>query len=201
MIVGLKFEVFPSVFEENVDKSVYSTPTEYVRETAFQKMQDVVKRLDDKKKVYDLVIGADTVLSQDGDIIEKPRDRNHAFQMLSNFSGKSHTVYTGVVIYASTSNPEFHGDNITEDKRYYKKQFEVGTEVFMSELTPDIINAYIDTKEPMDKAGGYGIQAIGGTLIEGIHGDYFNVMGFPLHRFAKNLLSMVSFTNKVNNGK
>ncbi|KAK7097031.1 probable bifunctional dTTP/UTP pyrophosphatase/methyltransferase protein [Littorina saxatilis] len=184
--VGLQFEVIPSTFEETLDKSTFSNPAEYVLETARHKTLQVAEQLSQEKPPPDLVIGADTVVSMDGRIFEKPKDFQDAFNMLSGFSGKSHTVFTGVVLVT----PEKKSENTDGVQEMKVHQFHEATEVFMAPLTPEIVKSYIETGEPMDKAGGYGIQAQGGSLVEKVHGDYFNVMGFPLCRFAKELLSL-----------
>lgn len=175
--IGLKFEVIPSGYEENLDKSLFKHPHEYVLETAKHKTLEVAERLKNDKKAPDLVIGADTVVTMDGKIFEKPKDEDDAFQMLSGFSGRCHTVITGVILVSPKKGQGFD-----------IKSFHEATEVEFDEVTPEVVRAYIATGEPMDKAGGYGIQAVGGTLVKGIKGDYFNVMGFPLHHFAKRLL-------------
>ncbi|XP_076447050.1 putative bifunctional dTTP/UTP pyrophosphatase/methyltransferase protein [Babylonia areolata] len=187
--VGLKFEVIPSTFEEKLEKSTFPSPVEYVLETARQKTIEVEQRLRQDSAPPDLIIGADTVVSMDGKIFEKPRDEQDAFDMLSGFSGKSHTVYTGVVLITRAVNGSGDGASVNV------QQFHEETEVTMAALTPKIIQSYIATGEPMDKAGGYGIQAIGATLVEKVSGDYYNVMGFPLCRFAKELLKTYSQTS------
>lgn len=191
--VGLKFEVIPSTFEETLDKSTFPSPVEYVLETARHKTLDVAYRHNEDLRPPDLVIGADTVVSMDGKIFEKPRDHQNAFEMLSRFSGRSHTVFTGVILI--TPNKE-QGDGDSENGLTVH-QFHEATDVFMTKLTPDIITSYIATNEPMDKAGGYGIQGLGGTLVEKVHGDYFNVMGFPLCTFAKELLKISSYQSAL----
>ncbi|KAK7496533.1 hypothetical protein BaRGS_00012185 [Batillaria attramentaria] len=189
--VGLKFEVIPSTFEEKLDKSKFPSPVEYVLETASQKTLQVAEMLKTKSSlVPDLVIGADTVVSMDGKIFEKPKDKDDAFQMLSGFSGGSHTVYTGVVLITPSNVFQTGAGESVNSMRIHK--FHEATDVSMATLTPEIVRAYIETGEPMDKAGGYGIQAIGGTLVEKVNGDFFNVMGFPLCRFAQELLNLYS---------
>lgn len=184
--VGITVEVIPSTFEEKLDKGNFQGPAQYVMETALQKTLQVVQATDKDKHPPDLTIGADTVVTMDNKIFEKPRDKEDAFQMLSSFSGRSHTVYTGVVLVTNSRNV-WSGDGINHHKIH---QFYESTEVFMAPVTSEIIKAYIETGEPMDKAGGYGIQALGGTLVEKVHGDFFNVMGFPLSRFAQELLRL-----------
>lgn len=183
--IGLKFNVVPSTFEENLHKESFSTPLDYVTETAKQKTLEVTERLYGSQATPpDLIIGADTIVTHENEIFEKPSSRDHAIDILSRLSGNSHNVFTSVVLVTPVSDSTSLKYNIT--------QFHTCTEVFMGELTPRIIQAYVDTGEPMDKAGGYGIQALGSTLIRGINGDYFNVMGFPLHPFAKELLKIFS---------
>ncbi|XP_052795958.1 probable bifunctional dTTP/UTP pyrophosphatase/methyltransferase protein [Mya arenaria] len=178
--IGLKFEVIPSNFEENLKKDTFSSPLAYVNETAKQKMLDVVHRLYKQDSPPDLIIGADTIVTMENEIFEKPASREHAVQILSRLSGRSHRVFTSVVLATPSE----------ADPGYALVQFHAETEVNMGDLAPEIIQAYVDTGEPMDKAGGYGIQALGCNLISGINGDYFNVIGFPLHQFSKELLKL-----------
>jgi len=118
----------------------------------------------------DVVISADTVVYLDGKILEKPRDEEDAFRMLSALSGNTHEVYTGVVVAG--------------EKEY---SFCERTLVKFRELPEDLIRAYIATGHPMDKAGAYGIQGAGAFLVESITGDYYNVMGLPVCRLIKTL--------------
>lgn len=180
--IGLDFEVIPSTFEETLDKSSFDSPQSYVLENARRKTFEVKERLTEQDEMADLLIGADTVVALNGQILEKPKEPEVAFQMLTSLSGRTHFVHTGVVLVASKVNDgklAFEVNTFNED-----------TEVTFGNLTPEIINSYIATGEPLDKAGGYGIQALGGTLVESIRGDYFNVVGFPLHHFCKELLSI-----------
>lgn len=119
----------------------------------------------------DTVIGADTVVCADGKILGKPYDRQNAFDMLKSLSGKEHSVFTGVTII--------------KGKR--TKTFSVETRVKFFSLTDAQIESYIDTGEPFDKAGAYGIQGKGSLLVERISGDYFNVVGLPVGKLARAL--------------
>ncbi|CAH1777019.1 unnamed protein product [Owenia fusiformis] len=103
--------------------------------------------------------------------------------MLTRFSGRTQTVYTGVCIIYNQA------DNCSTDNKGADQinTFHDATDVTFSTMTSDVIQGYIDTGEPMGKAGGYGIQGIGGSLVESIHGDYYNVMGFPLNHFCRHL--------------
>ena len=153
-------EQFATV-ETNVDEGIFSSlPAKEQSEglaklkcrTAFAKFPDAV------------VIGCDTLVESDGEVFGKPIDRNDAFRMLRRLSNATHNVYTGVAI----ASPEFFCC------------FSCCTEVFFREMSNDEINAYIDSGEPFDKAGGYGIQGMAARYIRGVSGDYFNVMGLPV---------------------
>ncbi|XP_075395285.1 putative bifunctional dTTP/UTP pyrophosphatase/methyltransferase protein [Tenrec ecaudatus] len=176
---GLRFEVVPSRFKEKLDKASFPTPFAYAIETAKQKALDVASRMHLDSRTPDLVIGADTIVTVGGLILEKPVDKQDAYHMLSRLSGKEHSVFTGVAIVQcsiagsrlETSVVEFHEE----------------TRVQFSELSEEMLWEYIHSGEPMDKAGGYGIQALGGMLVESVHGDFLNVVGFPLNHFCKQL--------------
>lgn len=118
-----------------------------------------------------LVIGADTIVYADGKILGKPTDEEDAFNMLSALSGRVHEVMTGVAVLR------------TGDAKL--SAFCEHTKVFFKKLTDEQIREYIKTGEPMDKAGAYGIQGIGVTLVDHIEGDYDNVVGLPLTALSK----------------
>ncbi|XP_050976043.1 probable bifunctional dTTP/UTP pyrophosphatase/methyltransferase protein isoform X1 [Labeo rohita] len=178
---GLRFEVVPSWFKETLDKSLFKNPYDYAVETAKQKALEVAHRMPFKHlKTPDIVIGADTVVTVDGLILEKPTDKQDAYRMLSRLSGKEHSVFTGVAIV------------LCHDKRGSDTDFKVvdfyeETKVKFAELSEEMLWEYINSGEPMDKAGGYGIQALGGMLVEYVQGDFLNVVGFPLNHFCKQL--------------
>lgn len=115
-----------------------------------------------------LILAADTVVALDDAVLGKPADEADAFRMLSALSGRRHKVYTGVTVR--------RGDQVLTGHEV--------TEVAFRPLTESEILAYIRTGEPMDKAGAYGIQGRGSLLVEGIVGDYFNVMGLPVCRLG-----------------
>lgn len=123
------------------------------------------------KNDKDIVIGADTIVSIDGIILGKPKNCSDAFKMLKLLSGKYHSVFTGVTIIKPDS----------------VKTFSVETKVKFFDLTDKEINDYLDTGEPFDKAGAYGIQGKGSLLVEKIDGDYFNVVGLPISTLNKYL--------------
>ena len=118
-----------------------------------------------------IVIGADTVVAANGKILGKPKDARQAFEMLSFLSGRQHSVFTGVTL-------------LQNDK---KKSFFCETKVNFYELSKQEINDYIACGECFDKAGAYGIQGKGSLFVSGICGDYFNVVGLPVSRLAREL--------------
>uniref|UniRef100_A0A8C1JMK6 Acetylserotonin O-methyltransferase-like n=1 Tax=Cyprinus carpio TaxID=7962 RepID=A0A8C1JMK6_CYPCA len=178
---GLRFEVVPSWFKETLDKSLFKSPYDYAVETAKQKALEVAHRMPFKHlKSPDVVIGADTVVTVDGLILEKPTDKQDAYRMLSRLSGKEHSVFTGVAIVLCH-------DKSGSDTDYKVVDFYEETKVKFAELSEEMLWEYINSGEPMDKAGGYGIQALGGMLVEYVKGDFLNVVGFPLNHFCKQL--------------
>ena len=181
--VGLKFSVRPSNVDENLPKERYvGRPFDYTVDTAELKANDVFsKAVTECAGDADLVvIGCDTVVTHESVIHEKPVDTSDAKRMLQILSGARHIVYSGVKLIRRTSAGE----------RREAKFFEA-TEVEFADLTDQVIDRYIVTGEPMDKAGGYGIQGKGGTLVRAIAGDYFNVMGFPVHAFSVQLTQLM----------
>ncbi|MDE6087646.1 MAG: Maf family protein [Oscillospiraceae bacterium] len=118
-----------------------------------------------------IVIGCDTVVILDDEIMGKPKDRDDAFSMLRKLSGETHIVMTGVALYYGTKSSVFTAE----------------TQVTFYELSDEEINAYLDTGEPFDKAGAYGIQGKGALLVRHIEGDYFNVVGLPIAALSRNL--------------
>ncbi|KAG0593294.1 hypothetical protein M758_1G312300 [Ceratodon purpureus] len=178
--LGLKVEVLPSTFEENLDKSGFANPGEYATETAMHKAIDVSQQAAKASfgRRADLIIAADTVVELHSQVLEKPFDKDDAYRMLSSLSGQKHKVYTGVALVLPNASDSAPGAPPLV-KSFYEE-----TEVEFAELEEEAILAYIASGEPMDKAGAYGIQGIGGSFVKCIHGCYFNIMGFPVHRFS-----------------
>uniref|UniRef100_A0A182R3Z6 Uncharacterized protein n=1 Tax=Anopheles funestus TaxID=62324 RepID=A0A182R3Z6_ANOFN len=170
-------QLCPSTFEENLDPSLYSF-SDYVAMTALGKVREVYERLskDDATKA-DVVIGADTMVTMDGQMYGKPKTPEHAFEVLQKLVGRTHTVYTGVVI------------------KYHEKEvkFTESCKVQFGKATDAQIQAYVDTGEPLDKAGGYGIQGLGGNFVERIDGDYFTVVGLPMYRLSVELCKLFDY--------
>jgi len=167
--MGLHFRVVPSDFDES--GVTQWPPEEHVLVSATAKASDVALRVRDA-----VVIGADTVVVVDDSILGKPGDEEDARRMLRLLSGRSHHVFTGLCVIR-----RMKGETVRSLRDC------VRTEVRFGELTPEIIDAYIATGEPRDKAGAYGIQERGSVLVEGIAGDYFNVVGLPVYRLSRML--------------
>lgn len=125
-----------------------------------------------------LVIGADTLVSVDGQILGKPADAKNAAEMLRRLSGRRHQVYTGVTLYHHSRG------------RTRRHTFHECTQVQFYPMTEEEISWYISTGEPMDKAGGYGIQGLGSRFVKAIEGDYSNVVGLPVARLYQELKTM-----------
>ncbi|NME99003.1 Maf family protein [Aneurinibacillus aneurinilyticus] len=162
--LGLTFTVQPSVASEVVEEDV--SPEEFVTILARRKARDVAFSLADNEDESYLVIGSDTVVVLDGEILGKPEHEEDAFRMLSGLQGRTHTVYTGLCVINTASGKEKAGFRATN--------------VTMRELGAERIRRYIATGEPMDKAGAYGIQGYGALLVSNLEGDYFSVVGLPV---------------------
>ena len=180
--LGLNLVIKPSHAEENLDKSLYvGKPFEYTKDTAALKTDAVFQEVDHEYENQNLlVIGTDTVVTYQGTIYEKPRDKDDAFRILSTLNNTSHSVFSGIKMIWRTAG------GVKKNVSFYEE-----TKVKFANVSDEVLKSYIETGDPMDKAGGYGIQGIGGNLIEGIQGDYFNVMGFPVHRFSVKLTELV----------
>ncbi len=161
--MGLDFSVEVSDTDEaTVDRDV--PPGIYVQELALLKAASTAKKVRDRKDA--IVISADTVVVNNGEILGKPADAGEAERMLSELSGKTHQVFTGFCILRL--------------KDAYTVCKAVCTDVTFKELSEEKIKRYINSQEPMDKAGAYGIQGLGAMLVDRINGDYFNVVGLPV---------------------
>lgn len=131
-----------------------------------------------------LIIGADTVVSIEGKILGKPDDRDDACAMLRLLSGKKHKVTTGITLICMNRDGRIR----------WHKSFAETTVVCVDRMEESEIQAYLDTDEPYDKAGAYGIQGLFGKHISGIEGDYNNVVGLPVHRLYKEIRDLMHFS-------
>jgi septum formation protein len=174
--VGLTFSIMKSNAEERITKT---NPKEVVMELAAQKAGEVLKQLSLRADFSEeiLIVGADTIVVSEGKILGKPRDEKDALEILMSLSGREHSVFTGVCgIYIDKNGKPDETKNICLAEE---------TAVVMYPFSEEDAKAYIRTREPMDKAGAYGIQGIGAVLVKEIRGDYCNVVGFPLAAFVR----------------
>jgi len=162
--IGIKFTVDARVREDT--GLVGQEPHQLAREISLKKAESVAGGYPDA-----IIIAADTFGVIDGRIIGKPHSESEVRTMLASLSGKSHTVITGFTVLDT-----FTGKAVSRS---------VETTVHMKRITKSEIEAYLQTGEPMDKAGSYAIQGLGAVLVEKIEGDYFNVMGLPLAALAE----------------
>ncbi|WP_062047919.1 nucleoside triphosphate pyrophosphatase [Bacillus sp. JCM 19034] len=162
--MNLSFIVKASEKEEKVDDAL--PPHELVMALAEQKAEDVWRQ--DQKEI---VLGADTIVYDRGQVLGKPVDEYDAKRMLEQLSGRSHQVYTGVTIYSEQKTVRF---------------FDY-TDVTFYSLTSEEINWYVKSGEPFDKAGAYGIQGLGAYFVQRMEGDYYTVMGLPLAKTVRAL--------------
>jgi septum formation protein len=161
--IGLTFSVQPSSVPEEIDSA--ETPAANVQRLALLKANEVAVRY-----TAGIVIGSDTIVVIDGDVLGKPDSRQHAVEMLTRLSGRTHTVYTGFALVDAATKKSYIGCEQTE--------------VTFRTLTQQEIGGYVDTGSPMDKAGSYGIQDdFGAVFVDRIAGDYYTVVGFPLSKF------------------
>lgn len=161
--MGVDFVIDVADADESVEDTL--SPVEAVCEISKRKAKAVSQRHNGEDCI---IISADTIVVIDGKIIGKPRDEEDAFNIIKSLSGRTHEVFTGFTVC---------GKGKTET------DFEV-TQVKFKELCDDDIRRYVATKEPMDKAGAYGIQQKGNLFVEYIHGDYYNVVGFPISKIC-----------------
>ncbi len=161
--IGLDFRVLTSDVDETIDKTI--SAEEAVKYLSVKKASDVSGKI----AKGPLIIGADTVVVKDG-ILGKPRDEEEAFSMLKSLQNQWHEVITGITVIDTLT-----GKVISDFEK---------TRVKMRSLSDSMIHSYINTKEPFDKAGAYGIQGMGAILVERLEGCYFNVVGLPLTKLT-----------------
>jgi septum formation protein len=160
------------------------SPIEYTKKLAESKAFALAEQMVNSKDIYDhevsFILGSDTIVDKDGVILEKPKSEEQAIEMLSTLSNSWHEVHTGVALYKMNHSD---GSNAIE----LVSSFTETAKVKFTKLSENDIHAYVKTGEPMDKAGSYGIQGIGGQMIECMEGDFFAVMGLPMHRLSQEL--------------
>ena len=197
-----KFTSRPPHLDETIlqEKLVNSKldPREYTLRLAEAKAHSLAVEHTPVKTTF--YLGSDTIVEIDNEILEKPRDEDQAKDMLRRLSGREHHVHTGVAIYKKPANGQVVAlvrsfvdtanvscyDRQKRPKRKYS-QLCFSFQVTFAALSEQDICAYVDSGEPMDKAGSYGIQGIGGQMVRSVTGDFFTVMGLPMHLTSRTL--------------
>ncbi len=166
-------ELFCKIEEKDVEIDNEYSPYEWVKSISATKAMSVLDRVEGEA----IILGADTVVTDFGRILHRPKNKQDAVAMLKKLQGRKHTTYTGLtVIY-------HHADGSYEMDSYVD-----GVDVYMHHLSDKLIDAYTDTDEPYDRPGGYSISGKGALLIENIYGDYYTLAGLPLRLLNKSLL-------------
>lgn len=173
--IGIEAVIMPSQVEEHITSD---EPEQIVKELSRQKAEDVYRRYQKEAQGSFAVIGADTIVAADGEILGKPGDEEDAKRMIRLLSGRVHQVYTGVTIL-------YRGREIT---------FAEKTDVSVAPLTEVEIEEYISCGESMDKAGAYAVQGVFASFIEGINGSYTSVVGLPAGRTYRKLRELAEET-------
>ena len=173
-LIGMQFEILPAHGEEVITRQ---QPWEVVEQLSMQKATEVADFYEKEHGVQQqtVIIGADTIVAHGLEIMGKPKNEQHAVEMLSKLQGNTHQVYTGVTLIIMTEN----------DRKIIC--FHEKTDVKMYPMTQAQIEAYVATGEPMDKAGAYAIQGKCAAYIKGICGEYNNVVGLPIARLSQEL--------------
>ena len=169
--IGMEFDIIPAKGEEVITQTL---PWEVVKELSFQKAKEIA----DLQTEECIVIGSDTIVAKGEKIMGKPKNEEDAFTMLSDIAGAVHQVYTGVTL-------------IRTGKEEKVITFAEKTDVYIYPMSEEEINSYIATKDPMDKAGAYGIQGDFAIHVKGIEGDYYNVVGLPIGKVYQELKQLL----------
>ncbi|MFW5629359.1 MAG: Maf family protein [Acetivibrio ethanolgignens] len=176
-VLELPYEVIPSTKEEVITSTI---PADVVKGLSFIKAEDVAQKAalkpENSEEELALVIGADTVVACDNEILGKPKNEENAKEMLRKLAGRSHSVFTGIALLW-----------IKDGKIAKTVNKAVETKVLVEAMSEEEIAAYVATGEPMDKAGAYAIQGKFAPYISGIEGDYYNVVGFPICTVRKEI--------------
>lgn len=211
--IGLEFQVVVSNVEETVTETA---PAAVVEELSAQKAEGVlqmlgIRKTGDRKAQVDqpdekddqafeesdcLIIGSDTIVAVDGQILGKPKDPEDAKRMLRMLQGRAHEVYTGVTVLkvrgdGTEQNKLVDGDTVP-GVQVERRTFHEETKVIFFPMTDEEIETYVSSLDPLDKAGAYGIQGFCARYIQGIEGDYNNVVGLPVGRLYQEIKDWIS---------
>lgn len=171
---GIAFDIIPSSCKEKTTKE---KPCDIVMELARAKALDVFRRQDASSPCT--VIGADTIVVYKDEILGKPADRSEAYDMLSMLADRTHQVYTGISVISRK-------DGAPKSRTFYEK-----TDVTLYPISSKDLHTYVDSGDPLDKAGGYGIQGNFAIHVKKINGDYNNVVGLPVGRLYQEMLRLI----------
>lgn len=173
-LLNIPFEIHSADIDETIDNK--KTIKEEIQRLSYEKAAAVFSSYPE-----DIVIGSDTVVILDDQILGKPQTHDQAYQMLKSLSGRSHEVLTAITI-------------LSKEKQ---ETFSSVSKVYFCKMTEKELHFYADSEEPMDKAGAYAIQGIGGRFIEKIEGDYNTIVGLPLHLLYKHLKNYSAFQQNI----
>ncbi|MBE6613353.1 MAG: septum formation inhibitor Maf [Ruminococcaceae bacterium] len=165
-MLGMDFSVIVSDCDESINTPM--APDAMVRELALRKANAVAERQDTARDF--IVIGADTIVWDGTHILGKPHDREDARRAISLLAGREHSVFTGIALIGCDNGQLKTVTDAVESK------------VVFDDISPEEIEHYVASGEPMDKAGSYAIQSLGGVFVKELHGDYFNIVGLPIAR-------------------
>lgn len=181
--VGVQFTVVSSDMEEITTKN---KPEEIVVELATIKADDVARHIEESS----IIIGSDTMVAVDGQVMGKPKDEEDAKNMIRKLQGRNHQVHTGVSIVLKNIPVSNSENTLVQQPATINKviSFVESTDVWVNPMTEEQITAYIATGEPFDKAGAYAIQGKFAVHINRIDGDYYNIVGFPISKLYQTLL-------------
>lgn len=166
--IGLEFEAYPADIDET--SIGYTDAGKYAEEMSRRKALMVAEKFYDIPGEEHLILGADTTVEIDGNILGKPQDYADAVRMLETIQGKWHRVITGMTLVNAGTREVITDSEVTRVK--------------IRPMTPEMIRAYLNTGESMDKAGAYGAQGFGSLIVERVEGCFFNVIGLPLHKLS-----------------
>lgn len=184
--LNVPFDIIPSTFPETLDKSQFADPADYAQATATAKATEVFDKLKESEATDEslIVVGCDTIVVNPvtNQILEKPVSKQHAYEMLKSIKSlDSHQVMTAIVVIGNSN-----GKSVVL-KHVEKTRVEFGDYV-----SDEIIRAYCETDEPLDKAGGYGYQGMAAMLVSRINGCYYNIVGLPLYQLVKILNDLIA---------
>lgn len=174
--IGIQFDIIPSNIDE--DRFNHLKGSQLVKTLSLEKAKNIFDKL--KKESDILIIGCDTIVSINDKILGKPKNKEDALNMLLELNGNMHTVFTGVSVLGFSNSC------------YFEETICSSSNVYFSKFSKDELLSYVNTLEPMDKAGAYGIQGKGSFLVYKIEGDFYSIMGLPLNKIY-NLLNKYNF--------